>query len=63
MKIARLKVVGSSTSPEWRSLRGPKGRRHGDPCQPHVTDAGFEPGDDVVLILASDFEKLTKEGA
>lgn len=57
MKIARLKVVQSSTQPGL-SLRGPKGRGHQDPALEHITAAGFEPDEDVVLISTKDFEEL-----
>jgi hypothetical protein len=68
MKVARLKVVRSAQwwhGPDDKmvSVRGPQGSSHNDPAQPHITEAGFEPGEDVVLILASDFDRLTKENA
>lgn len=57
MKIARLKVVASSTRPGL-SLRGPKGRGHQDSVHEHVTAAGFEPDEDVVLISKTEFVRL-----
>jgi hypothetical protein len=62
VKLARLKVVESSGWPQMKSLRGPKGRGRNDPAHAHITAAGFEDGDDVVLILASDYERLTNGG-
>lgn len=59
MKIAYLKVVQSSTRPGL-SLRGPKGRGHQDSVHEHVTNAGFEPDEDVVLIRKADFEAMNK---
>jgi hypothetical protein len=55
-----LKVVASAMRPGSLSLRGPKGRGHGDDVRTHITDV-FDEGDDVVLLRKSDFENLFKE--
>jgi hypothetical protein len=60
VRIAELKVVESAHDPRLKSLRGPKGRGHFDSPQEHVTAAGFEDGEDVVLISRADYERLVK---
>lgn len=60
MKIAYLKVVESTTR-SGLSLRGPKGRGHQDSVHNHVTEGGFEPEEDVVLISKTDFNRLLNE--
>lgn len=59
MRIAHLKVVQSSSRPGL-SLRGPKGRGHQDSVHDHVTAAGFEPDEDVVLISKADLDAMGK---
>lgn len=60
MKIAHLRVVRSTTygRGEHKSLRGPKGAGNNDPIYQHITDAGFEDGDAVVLITKAEYERL-----
>lgn len=60
MKIAKLKVVRSVNSPGNVSLRGPAGRGHNDSPQAHITNAGFEDGEDVVLVLAEHYTALRR---
>lgn len=60
MKITKLKVVASSSIPNMSSLRGPKGRGQNDSVHEHITKAGFEPGEDVVVITQNDFTRLLK---
>lgn len=59
MRVAHLKVVKPRYHDQGLSLRGPKGRGQNDPPHPHIAAAGFEDGEDVVLISKADFEALT----
>lgn len=58
MKFTFLKVVKSQSRPDQMSLRGPKGRGAGDSVHAHVSAAGFEDGEEVVLVDKASFDKL-----
>jgi hypothetical protein len=58
--ICKLKVVQSSSDPAELSIRGPKGRGHGDAAQAHITSSGLRSGDDVVLLRVSDYNIIAK---
>ncbi len=57
-KVARLKVVRSTGHEGQMSLRGPKGQGENDPPQHHITEAGFQDGDLVVLIPLNVYNSL-----
>lgn len=61
--VAFLKVVRSSARDGMLSLRGPRGAGQHDPIHPHITSAGFEDGDEVVLIRRDLYEVLIARSA
>ena len=55
MKIAFLKIVQSASNRFWVSVRAGNGR--GDPRRA-LTEAGFVPGDDVVVMSREVYNEL-----
>lgn len=51
-------TVSSSQHRNLVSLRGPKGRGQNDGIHEHLTNAGYEPGEAVVIIPKADYERL-----
>jgi hypothetical protein len=58
MKICKAIITESKTYPDQVSLRGTDIRS----IRKTLTDAGFEPGDEIVIVLKSEWEETkTKE--
>jgi hypothetical protein len=53
-------TVSSSQHRSLVSLRGPKGRGQNDGIHEHLTNAGYEPGEAVVIIPKADYEQLKR---
>lgn len=58
MKTAILKIVESSVERDCVSLRCPGGNALS--VRQALTDAGFKPGEDVVILLKDDYEELSR---
>lgn len=60
VKRADLMVAEAAHDSRLASLRGPKGAGQNDPAHPHLTRAGFVPGEKVSVVLTADLDLLLR---
>lgn len=54
-------VIVHSTFPGMISIRGPRGKGQDDSIRDRLSEAGFVPGERVVVVLESDLRDLEEQ--